>query len=169
MARTSRTTSEGGESAVDLVVYLWYSTDSVSSTACGVELMDSRRFVVAATIGSALGGGIFFLVLDRSLTAERWGRVAVSAAAFGLFMALWNGVLIRLDSRQRTVRNIVFEHAVGEFVSVMGVAWALVASLERMSWQDLTWYTVIALPFLFLVYLVTRKNIKGQDPSELLA
>lgn len=131
--------------------------------------MHTRRFVIAAVIGSAVGAGVFFVVLERRLAAELWGQVVATAVLFGLFMAFWNGVLIHLDSKQRTARNIVFEHLLAESVALIVVAWALVAPLGHLRWQDMAWYTLGAGPFLFVVHLLTRKQIKGEDARELFA
>lgn len=68
--------------------------------------MSTRRYVIAATLGSATGAALFLLALDRALEGEHWGRAALTGILFGLFMAGYNSVLIRLDSRQRTPRNI---------------------------------------------------------------
>lgn len=131
--------------------------------------MQTRRYLIAAGLGSALAAGIFFVLLNRALGAEQWGRVVTTAVLFGLFMAVWNGILIRIDSKQRTTRDIVFEHAVAEFIAVIGVAWALTPSIDYLRWRDLAIYTVVAPPLLLLVHFLTRKNIKGEDPGELFA
>lgn len=129
--------------------------------------MYDRRFVFAAAGGSVIASAIFFVVLDRALDTERWVWVTVGGLVFGLFMALWNGILIRLDSEQRTARNVLFEHAMAEFIGVMAVAWTLSTVLEHLRWQDLSWYTLIAVPFLVVAWLLTRKYIKGEDPRDL--
>ena len=131
--------------------------------------MSERRFVAAGAIGSALAAGVFFVVLERRLVAEEWGRVIVTAVVFGVFMALWNGPLIHLDSKQRTARNVLFEHILVEFVAVLAVAWTLVAVLGHLRWQDLVWYSLGGAPFPFLTYLLTRKHIKDEGRRELFA
>lgn len=131
--------------------------------------MDSRRFVIAAALGTAVGAAVFFVALEATIDAEAWGRVAVAGVLFGLFMAAWNGTLIHLDSKQRTTRNVIFENAVGEWASLLGVAWLLAPSLEHLRWQDLVLYTVASIPILGIVWLITRKNIKGERRHELFA
>lgn len=131
--------------------------------------MYSRRFLIAAATGSAVASAVFLVVLDRALNAELWAQVVGAAVAFGLFMAAWNGTLIRLDSDQRTTRNVLFEHTIAEFTAVMGIAWTLATALDHLRWQDLTWYTLAAVPFLVVVWLLTRSRIKGEDPRDLFA
>lgn len=131
--------------------------------------MFERRYVIAAGLGSAAAAAIFFTSLDRAVSAERWGLVMVTAAVFALFMAVWNGALIRLDSKQRTARNIVFENMVAEVVAVIAVAWVLVLVLETLRWQDLVLYTAVAVPVLVLVRFLTRKHIRGESSRAFIA
>lgn len=149
-----------------MVLYLGYTTCRLTKHG---KTMQTRRYVITAGLGSAFAAGTFFVLLDRALSSEQWGQVTVTAVTFGLFMAVWNGILIRIDSKQRTTRNIVFEHAVAEFTAVMGTAWALAPSIGHLRWRDLALYTVVALPLILLVRLLTRKNIKGEDPGGLFA
>ncbi len=131
--------------------------------------MRSRRFVITAAAGSGAAAAVFFLQLDKFLDAQEWGRAALLGVGFGIFMAAWNGLLIRADRQSRTTRNIIFEHAVGEFVALIGVAWLLLDSVGHLRWQDLAWYTIGGLPLLALVYLLTRRHIRGESADELFA
>lgn len=94
-------------------------------------------------------------------------RVAIVAGGFGLFMAIWNGLLIHIDATQRTARNVILEHLTVEFLAVMSVAWLLVGLLEYLRLTDLAWYTLGAIPYIGFVWLVTRGQIKGEQPREL--
>ena len=131
--------------------------------------MDSRQYVYVGALGSAAAAAAFLVVLDNSLQAERWGPVAAAGALFGLFMATWNGVLIRLDSRQRTTRNIVLEHYLAELTGVMAVAWILLESLAHLRWPELAGYTVGGVLMAGLVALVTRRDVTGETADELFA
>jgi ABC-type Fe3+-siderophore transport system permease subunit len=129
--------------------------------------MRTRRFLAMAAAGSAAAAALFFVLLDSALDREQWSRATVAGVAFGLFMAVWNGGLITADSRQRTTRNVVFEHSLAEFGAVMGIAWALAPAVGHLRWQDLSVYTAIGLPALGLVWLITRRQIAGEHPDDL--
>jgi hypothetical protein len=51
----------------------------------------------------------------------------------------------------------------------LAVGWAMVAFLEHFQWQDLLSTTVLTIPFLLILRLVTRRHIKGEDPRGLFA
>jgi hypothetical protein len=128
-------------------------------------MLRSRRHVIAAAAGSAVGAAVFFLALEWSLDDERWVISTMGGVVFGLFMAAWGGLMVRLDARQRTTRNVVFEHAVAVVAAVLVVAWAMALD----PWPDLLVSTVLAVPFFVLLRVVTRRQIKGEDPDELFA
>ena len=129
--------------------------------------MRERRFVLAAFAGNALASAVFLTLLDDAIVAERWGRVLATSAIYGLFMALWNSALVHLDQRQRSTRNVIFEHAFAQLAGVLGVSWGLAGSLDHVDRSDLVWYTIVAIPLLALAHTLTRKQIKGEDPRDL--
>ncbi|MBA2337453.1 MAG: hypothetical protein H0V96_06825 [Acidimicrobiia bacterium] len=131
--------------------------------------MWQHRYLVATAVVAAIGAAIFFIVVENALERERWGLLAGAVTGFGGYMAAVNVIAIRVDDRPRSIRNLAFEHATAQVVGVLGVAWALVAALDHLRWQQLAFSTVTAAPFLVLVHVVTRRTIKGEDPDELFA
>lgn len=87
----------------------------------------------------------------------------------GLYVAVTSSLAIRLDRRQRIVRNLVFEHTVGETVAMLATAWVLTPVLDHLTWQKMTWYSASAVLSLAVVHLVTRRSIRGEEPGELFA
>ncbi len=128
-----------------------------------------HRYLLAAAVVSAIGAAIFFIVVENALERERWGLLAGAVTGFGGYMAAVNVIAIRVDDRPRSTRNLAFEHATAQVVALLGVAWALVAALNHLRWQQPAFSTVTAAPFLVLVHVVTRRTIKGEDPDELFA
>jgi hypothetical protein len=110
---------------------------------------------------------VFFAFLDRALTAERWGQVAAAAITFGGFMAVWNGPMIRFDSKNRTARNIVFENIAAFTGAPVLVAGILTPFLDHFLLRHLALYTIASALGLTLVWFLTRRHIKGSGPDEL--
>ena len=129
--------------------------------------MTDRSFPIAAATGSAVATTVFFIFLDQALIAERWGQVVAAAITFGAFMAIWNGPLIHLDSKNRTARNIVFENITAFTSAQVVVAWVLVPFLNQFLLWHIALYTVLSALALALVWFLTRRHIKGQGPIEL--
>jgi hypothetical protein len=131
--------------------------------------MNQRGFVLIGAVGSAAAAATFFVQLDRALTAQLFAQVGWLAAGFGVFMAVWNGPLIHLDTRRRSTRNVVFEHLVAQVSAVTSVAWISSPWIGHLRWVDLALYTIAASISLFFVFLATRRQIGGKDPDEIFA
>ena len=73
---------------------------------------------IAAAVGSGVGAGVFFVVLDRAIAGAHGVIATAAGAAFALFMAVWNGGLQFLARRRRTARNLIFELFVAQALGV---------------------------------------------------
>ena len=82
-------------------------------------------------------------------------------------MAVWNGPIIHLDSKHRTVRNVVFETVAALTIAQVAVAWILSPVLDHLAPSNLAIYTAAAALGVAIVWLLTRRNIRGADPGEL--
>jgi hypothetical protein len=125
--------------------------------------------VIVSAVGSAVGAAAFFVVLEWALGEQAWAIAMLCGVAFGVFMAAWLALMIRLDGRQHTARNELFEHSVAAIIAVLAVAWIMVAPLDHLRWQHLMTTTLLTVPFLVLLRFVTRRHIKGEDPRDLFA
>jgi hypothetical protein len=128
-----------------------------------------RGPVLAAAFGSAVGTGVFLIVLDRGIRADRGVVAAVAGVAFAVFMAVWNGGLQFLARKRRTVRNVVLELFAAQALGVSAAAWAVLPTLDRIRWPDIAVLTGLGAVMVAGGWARTRKNIRGRRPDELFS
>ena len=128
-----------------------------------------RGLALAASLGSAVGTGVFLIVLDRGIGAHRLMVAAGAGVAFVVFMAGWNGGLQFLARKRRTVHNVLFELFVAQSLGVTAAAWAVLPALDQIRWPDIVVLTGLGAVMVAGGWVRTRKNIRGRRPDELFS